>query len=97
MRHCFRCGGQIPGTARVLKDDECEHCGQDLHCCRNCRFYEPPASSQCAEPQADLVIDKERSTFCEFFAFADRSVAPGRGVSQGESAREAWRKLFKDR
>ena|SRR5258706_10463727 len=96
MRTCYRCGSEIATTQRVLKDDECEHCGQDLHCCRNCRFHDPALSNQCSEPQADLVIDKERANFCEFFAFAERASRPGRAPTEAETARETWRKLFKD-
>jgi len=96
MRYCFRCGSEISGTQRVLKDQECPGCGQDLHCCRNCRFHDPGLSNQCSEPQADLVVDKERSNFCEFFAFAQRGGPPGKRVSEAESARETWKKLFKD-
>jgi hypothetical protein len=104
MRTCYRCGGEIPTTQRVLRDEECPHCAQDLHCCRNCRFHDPAVSNQCAEPQADYVVDKERANFCEFFAFQQKGAAltsrpqeaGSRGRSQTETAREAWRKLFRD-
>lgn len=96
MRCCFRCGAEIPGDQRVLREDECPHCSQDLHCCRACRFYDPAVSNQCREPQADYVADKERANFCDLFAFAE---GRGAGSAAGETdrARALWKELFKDR
>jgi hypothetical protein len=96
MRYCFRCGGEIPGDQRVLREDECPHCSQDLHCCRNCRFHEPAVSNQCSEPQADYVSDKERANFCEFFAFAESTAARGPRPGEGQKAKDIWNRLFKD-
>jgi len=94
MRTCYRCGAEVAGDDPVLRDAECEHCAQDLHCCRNCRFHEPGASNQCSEPQAEWVVDKERANFCEYFAFANRPAprTPGGGPA---SARDQWDRLFK--
>ena len=38
-----------------------------MHCCRNCRFYDPAYHNQCREPQAERQVDKERGNFCEYF------------------------------
>lgn len=81
---------------RILREEECPHCAQDLHCCRNCRFYEPATSNQCSEPQADGVTDKERSNLCEFFVFSESAAPGGRPLIDGGSARERFRKLFGD-
>lgn len=96
MRHCFRCGAEVAAERRVLREDECGRCSQDLHCCRNCRFYDPGVSNQCSEPQAEWVADKERGNFCEFFVFADRAAAGGRAAAKEESARDRFNRLFKD-
>jgi hypothetical protein len=95
MRLCFRCGGEVPGDQRILRDAECEHCAQDLHCCRNCRFHEPGASNQCAEPQAEWVVDKERANFCEFFVFGQGPEAPRGAPHSRQSGRDQWEKLFR--
>ncbi|HEU4400715.1 MAG TPA: hypothetical protein VFT43_01290 [Candidatus Polarisedimenticolia bacterium] len=96
MRYCYRCGERIPEDRKILREEECPHCAQDLHCCRNCRFHDPAVSNQCSEPQADYVGDKERSNFCEFFAFTESAASRGGPGSEGESARERWRRLFKE-
>ncbi len=96
MRVCFRCGGEIPGDQRVLREEDCPACGQDLHCCRQCRFYEPSLSKQCAEPQAEPVRAKERSNFCDFFSIAEGRPGGSERQASPDAARDAWRRLFKD-
>jgi hypothetical protein len=67
--NCQHCGFQLklPAGMKIQRRDSCESCGSDLHCCRNCRFFDPGKSKQCAEPQAELVSDKEKSNFCDYF------------------------------
>jgi hypothetical protein len=96
MRTCFKCGGEIPGDQRILREEECPRCEQDLHCCRQCRFYDPGLSTQCSEPQVEPVLDKERGNFCDFFSFAEGRGAGSGGTAEAESARDTWRRLFKD-
>lgn len=95
MRTCFQCGQEVPAERKVLREDECPHCSSDLHACRNCRFHDPASSNQCSEPQADWIADKERANFCEFFDFAERS-ASRVGAADSVSARDRFRKLFRD-
>ncbi len=95
MRVCFRCGGTIPGDQRILRKEECPSCEQDLHCCRQCRFHDTGLNNQCAEPQADPVLDKERANFCDFFQIAEGGGSTARGSKESGAARDAWSKLFK--
>src|SRR5206468_415325 len=64
---CHNCGREIKVIGKVLRKDECPHCKADMHCCKNCRFFDPGRSKQCSEPQADYVSDKLKANFCEFF------------------------------
>ncbi len=50
-----------------------------MHCCRNCRFYDPAYNNQCREPQAERQVDKERGNFCEYFDL---------GAASGDRSRE---------
>jgi len=71
--------------------DVCPSCGSDLHCCLNCRFYDARAAKQCREPAAELVREKAKANFCDFFAFAEKS-----GVkSDAKEARRALDDLFR--
>lgn len=64
---CFHCHKANPILGQVGRKDECFSCHSDLHCCKNCHFYDPKAYNECREPQADVVKEKERSNFCDYF------------------------------
>jgi hypothetical protein len=95
MRRCFQCGQEIAADRTIARDEECPHCSSDLHCCRNCRFYDTAVSHQCREPQADWVIDKVRANFCEFFSFIE-GARPQAAQEDTTSARDRFNKLFRD-
>ena len=95
MRACFQCGEEIAADQMILREDECPHCSSDLHCCRNCRFYDPAVSNQCREPQAEWVTEKDKANFCEFFVFSD-STGPRAAARKAPSARERFNRLFRD-
>lgn len=68
-------------------------CRSDLHCCRNCSFYDEKAYNNCREPQADRVLEKDRSNFCDFFEFAANRGTSAQG--QKNKALDALNDLFK--
>ena len=69
MPTCVHCGHQIEILDRVMRRDECPGCGADLHTCVQCRFYKPGRRNDCAEPVSELVADKEKANYCEWFEF----------------------------
>lgn len=77
---CFRCqkGNQVD---KVGYREECFHCKWDLHVCKNCNFYDVKAYNECRETSADVVRDKEKFNFCDFFQ------PSGRGPAQDEKAK----------
>ena len=97
MRRCYACGKEIDPENKIARTDECPRCARDLHCCRNCRHYDPAVHNQCREPVAEWISEKERANFCDYFSFGG-SPDPGRekeGKPPQEDAREKWRRLFK--
>lgn len=52
---------------QVGRRDECSFCKSDLHVCKNCQMYDPKSYNECKEPSADVVKEKERANFCDFF------------------------------
>lgn len=68
-RLCHHCGRDIGNVEGVGRRDACLHCGWDLHCCRNCRFYDPAYNNECREPQAERQVEKEAGNFCDYFSF----------------------------
>ncbi len=92
MKTCFQCKKELALGRETGRRDECPFCSADLHCCRNCRFYDPAAPKQCREPQAELVREKEKANFCDFFVFADRAAAES---GDADKARASLDNLFK--
>lgn len=95
--HCFKCGKALQlGTAGFVgRKDECAHCKADLHCCKNCAHFDANAYNGCTESQAERVLEKDRSNFCDYFTFR-QGTASGAGVSkQKDNALAQLDALFK--
>src|SRR5215216_5915355 len=74
---CQACGTPVPLDEPIPRDSECEGCRRDLRCCMNCRHYDPRMNNSCRETEADVVEDKARRNFCEFFLFDRAAYQPG--------------------
>jgi hypothetical protein len=83
---CWRCAAARLSSERIGRRESCPHCGADLHCCRNCRFYDPGRHNQCREPLAERQVDKERANFCEYFSPAGGPTADRRGDVRAQLA-----------
>jgi len=81
-------------TRAIGRRDECPFCHVDLYCCLNCRFYDPAAPKQCREPAAELVKDKNRANYCDYFSFAESGTTGAHGGT-AENSRKALEDLFK--
>ena len=89
-RSCAQCGTLVvlaPGQS-VGRTEVCDSCGADLHACVQCAHYDESSYNECREPQADRVVDKERSNFCEYFSMS----STGRRAKDG-TKKEALKKL----
>ena len=97
MFSCWKCGAKIerPGGSRVLRDETCPKCDSDLHCCRNCRFYDPSKLNQCAETQAERVRDKKSANYCDYFQPNLILMARGGGSPCATEAQKKLDALFK--
>ncbi len=63
---CFSCQKPVDVIERVGFREECA-CGADLHACKCCSFYDPKVYNECRETSADVVREKERANYCDFF------------------------------
>lgn len=90
---CFSCGEVLEFVDRVGFRDDCSKCGEDCHVCKNCEFYDPTSYNECREPSAEVVREKDRANYCEYFVANGHSKG-GAGKSKDDlmSAAEA---LFK--
>lgn len=64
---CFSCHKANSFQAKIGFRDECLHCRNDLHVCKNCEFYDPKAYNECRETSADVVREKDRANYCDYF------------------------------
>jgi hypothetical protein len=91
---CFSCHKELSfADSKIGFREECSHCRNDVHACKNCQFYDPKAYNECRESSAEVVREKERANYCEYFQ--PRS---GLGVSPQDKAaalRAAAEALFK--
>ena len=98
MFNCWKCGEKIeyPSGSRVGRRDTCPKCDADLHCCRNCRFYDPGKHNQCSETQAEWVGDKEAANYCDYFEPNPTLLAgAGQTGSTAGDVRKRFDSLFK--
>lgn len=89
---CYHCGTSLSYPERVGLREECPNCRNDVHVCRNCKFYDPKVYNECQETQAEVVQEKTRANRCEYFQASDRS---GGGGSKKEDLLKAAEALFK--
>lgn len=89
---CFNCGKEIFLSGIVGRRDECAHCHADVHVCRNCEHYDPKVYNECREPSAEVVREKDRANFCDYFSA--RKGGSG-GVDKAAALRAAAEALFK--
>lgn len=78
---CFSCSKALSYQDVPGFREACEHCGADVHCCRNCRFYDPKVYNECQETSAEVVREKERSNFCEFYQPGAKNQGPARDAA----------------
>ena len=78
MKCCAHCQKEIPEGEPAGRQAQCPFCGADLHICHNCVFYEPGIYNDCRESQAERVVEKSRSNFCDYFQYRTGAAKPGR-------------------
>lgn len=71
---CFSCQKVSEVGDRVSYREECS-CGADLHSCKCCSFYDPKVYNECRETSADVVREKEKSNYCDFFQPNEQTLA----------------------
>lgn len=94
MNICHHCRKELEPIRKPGREETCPYCGADLHVCLNCRFYNPGAYNECREPQAERVVEKKRSNFCDLFVFVDET-ARSRDASKKDDVRSRLDDLFK--
>lgn len=92
--NCVYCGETLDIDDKVDRHDKCPHCSHDLHCCKQCKFYDQSAYNECREVNADRIFDKERANHCDFFIMKGSKGKSG-GRKRTKDAKDALEALFK--
>jgi len=90
--NCAFCGEKLNIEGKVMRGDTCTHCGRDLRCCVQCKFYDPHAYNDCREVMAERIADNERANTCEYYVLKGSSGGTGDRRVEAKKALEA---LFK--
>ncbi len=75
MAQCFSCSSSLDKLLLVTigRGETCEKCSSDVRCCYNCIHFDQNSYNSCAEPQAERVLDKDRSNFCDYFKLGENT------------------------
>ena len=92
---CFKCGESLSLGTQVGFKECCPKCDSDLHCCKNCTFYDSNAYNSCRESQADRVVDKEKANFCDYFKISGGVKNITNSISDKKSKVQSLEDLFK--
>ena len=92
---CFSCGNNLNLGSEVGRREECSRCHADVHVCKNCHFYDRSAYNECREPQADVVKEKDRANFCDYFQLSHGSSSGTQGPTAADLKAQA-EALFKN-
>ena len=105
---CFNCATALP--ADVDFNGTCPKCHADLHCCKQCSYFEPSTRFQCMKPIPVRIAVKDKANECSLFkprvTIARDGVATNGHASapapagppaprNADDARSAFDKLFK--
>ena len=62
---CFNCSTTLP--ADVDFNGACPKCGAELHCCKQCNYFDPSTRFQCAKPIPVRIAVKDKANECTLF------------------------------
>jgi hypothetical protein len=106
---CSNCGAVLaPGFDA---NGQCPKCNFELHCCKQCRFFDTGAKFECTQPIPERISPKDAKNACKFYEFrmtVEKDTAPTSYAQPGASnaaapppvarpsdARQAFEDLFK--
>jgi len=93
---CYRCGASLAELSLPLsRQDECPGCGNYLHVCKMCVYFDANVPRQCREDGAEEVREKDRLNFCDWFKPSEAAFDEER-KSEEDDARAALEALFGD-
>ncbi len=93
---CARCGHEL-AEPDISTDTTCSSCGDSLHSCSNCTFFNTGSRFECQKPITARVESKTKGNDCKYFspkAVRDLKVEAQQGGTPNDP-RAAFNALFK--
>jgi len=90
---CYKCGEELVFDVKIGRRDMCPNCYAYLHCCYNCKFWDPTVHNECTENAAEFIRDRAEGNFCLYFTFRE---ATDLDISPAEQAKSRLNALFGD-
>ena len=66
---CYKCGEELVFEVKIQRLDTCPNCGAWLHCCYNCKYWNPNVHNECELQVTEFVRDRSAPNFCTYFEF----------------------------
>jgi len=64
---CANCGAVL--TPGFDANGTCPKCQFELHCCKQCRFFDSGAQFECTQPIPERISPKDAKNACTFYEF----------------------------
>ncbi|MCR4790238.1 MAG: hypothetical protein K5839_04090 [Treponemataceae bacterium] len=94
---CWKCKKNTVEASSITRNSECPVCHSDLHSCLNCKFYDQGSHYDCHETIDELVKDKEKRNFCDYFSAKIYSDSRDQaGLDKAAQAKNKFASLFGD-
>jgi hypothetical protein len=106
---CSNCGAVL--ASGFDPNGQCPKCSFELHCCKQCRFFDTGAQFECTQPIPERISPKDAKNNCKFYEFRmtiEKDTAPTSYAQAAQSgaassappprindARQAFEDLFK--
>lgn len=74
---CSNCGAVL--TPGFDPNGTCPKCNFELHCCKQCRFFDTGAKFECTQPIPERISPKDVKNDCKFYEFrmtVEKDTAP---------------------
>jgi predicted RNA-binding Zn-ribbon protein involved in translation (DUF1610 family) len=95
---CKHCGERVLDLDSIVAGARCRKCGEALHSCSQCTFFDTSARFECTQPIPARIVSKKAGNECTYFSPAKTFDLTGaRGTATPDDARAAFDALFKNK
>lgn len=95
---CKQCGQSVRDAGEIAADTVCSRCGQPLHSCRQCTFFDSSARWECSRNESipQRVAVKTAGNVCPVYSpLASFDLTGSKASDSPSDARKAFEALFK--